>query len=237
MLYLGFDCCHSDHTCFVHHRFVGRCVLSVHVDDIIITRDNASSIIKVKQTFDRVFDVKDLGYLRYFLGIEVTRSHHGISLSQHKYTLDLLKDICMLGYCLASSPIELNLKLSVELGELLPDVFVYQCLMGQLIYLTKLAQQSVVSQFMHAPRTSHLDAVYHILRYLKTCPGLGLLYIAGVQSRVSCFTHVDYEGSKDDRKSTSGFCTFYSNHLLSWKNKKQAVVSCSLTEVEYRAMA
>ena len=70
MLSLGFVRCHSDHTCFVHHHSDGRCVLlSVYVYDIIIIEDDAPSI--TKQTFSRVFDVKDLGLLQYFLGIEV----------------------------------------------------------------------------------------------------------------------------------------------------------------------
>jgi hypothetical protein len=60
----------------------------------------------------------------------------------------------------------------------------YQRLVGCLIYLTNTRSDltftvSVVSQFMHAPRTAHLDAVDHILRYLKTSPGLGLFYSAG----------------------------------------------------------
>ena len=64
-----------------------------------------------------------------------------------------------------------NLKLSAELGNLLPDLSVYQRLVGRLIYLTNTRPDltfavSVGSQFMHSPRTSHLDAVYHIFRYL-----------------------------------------------------------------------
>ena len=81
VLSLGFVRCHSDHTCFVHRRSDGRCVLFVYVDDIIITGDDAPCITKVKQTLGRVIDVKDLGPLQYFLGIEVARSHRGISLS------------------------------------------------------------------------------------------------------------------------------------------------------------
>ncbi|KAF5957110.1 hypothetical protein HYC85_004335 [Camellia sinensis] len=67
------------------------------------------------------------------------------------------------------------------------------------------------------------------LRYLKTTPSL--------QPGLSCFTYVDYAGSKIDRRSTFGLCTFYGNHLISWKSKKHVVVSRSSPEVEYRAMA
>uniref|UniRef100_A0A2N9IER4 Reverse transcriptase Ty1/copia-type domain-containing protein n=1 Tax=Fagus sylvatica TaxID=28930 RepID=A0A2N9IER4_FAGSY len=191
ILSMEFVRCHSDHTCFIRRRSDGRCIiLLVYVDDIILTGDDAPGIAHVKQSLGKVFDVKDLGALKYFLGIEVARSRHGISLSQRKYTLDLLQDTV-----------------------------------------------SVVSQFMHAPRTSHLDAVHHILRYVKTSPGLGLFYSAGHQSGLSCFTDADYAGSQTDRRSTTGLSTFYGNHLISWKSKKQTVVSRSSAEAEYRAMA
>uniref|UniRef100_A0A2N9F8S9 Reverse transcriptase Ty1/copia-type domain-containing protein n=1 Tax=Fagus sylvatica TaxID=28930 RepID=A0A2N9F8S9_FAGSY len=199
-------------------------------------------IAHVKQSLGKVFDVKDLGALKYFLGIEVAHSRHGISLSQRRYTLDLLQDTGMLGCRPASTPMDPNLKLSVESGELLSNPSMYQRLVGRLIYLTNTRPDltfavSVVSQFMHAPCTSHLDTVHHILRYVKTSPGLGLFYSAGHQSRLSCFTDADYAGSQTDRRFNTGLSTFYGNHLISWKSKKQATISRSSAEAEYRAMA
>ncbi|XP_059627363.1 uncharacterized mitochondrial protein AtMg00810-like [Cornus florida] len=204
--------------------------------------DDASGIAQAKLHLQKSFDMKDLGPLRYFLGIEVVRSRRGISLFQRKYVLDLLQDTGMLGCRPASTPMEPNLKLSVESGELLSDPSVYQHLVGRLIYLTNTRPDltfavSVVSQFMHAPRSTHMDAVYHILRYLKSCPSLGLFYALGNQSGLSCFTDADYAGCKTDRRPTSDFCTFYGNHLISWKSKKQTVVSRSCAEAEYRATA
>uniref|UniRef100_A0A2N9IQ13 Integrase catalytic domain-containing protein n=1 Tax=Fagus sylvatica TaxID=28930 RepID=A0A2N9IQ13_FAGSY len=243
ILSMEFVRCHSDHTCFIRRRLDGCCIiLLVYVDDIILTGDDAPGISQVKQDLGKVFDVKDLGSLRYFLGIEVARSRNGISLSQRKYTLDLLQDTGMLGCRPASTPMDPNLKLSTESGDLLLNPSMYQRLVGRLIYLTNTRPDltfvvSVVSQFMHAPRTAHLDAVYHILRYLKTSPGLGLFYSASHQSGLSCFTDADYAGSQTDRRSTTGLSTFYGNHLISWKSKKQAVVSRSSAEAEYRAMA
>ena len=119
----------------------------------------------------------------------------------------------MLGCRPASSPMEPNLNLSIESGDLLPNAHVYKRFVGRLIYLTNPRLDitfalSVVSQFMHAPQTSHLDTVHHILRYLKTCPELGLFYIAGAQSGVSCFTNADYAESKDDKRSTLVFVFF-----------------------------
>ena len=145
----------------------------------------------------REFDIKDLGNLKYFLGIEVARSCKGVSLSQRKYTLDLLQNTGMLECKPASTFMDQNLKLSTESGEPLTNPAMYQRLVGRLIYLTNTRPDlafavSIVSQFMHTPRTAHLDAVYHILRYLKSCPGLGLFFSADTQTGISCFTDTDY---------------------------------------------
>ena len=91
VLSMGFTRCHSDHTCFIRRQSQGRCIIiSIYVDDIIITGDDASGIVQVKRDLGTSFDVKDFGSFRYFLGIEVARSRQGISLSQRKYSLDLL---------------------------------------------------------------------------------------------------------------------------------------------------
>ncbi|GFY95400.1 hypothetical protein Acr_10g0007850 [Actinidia rufa] len=212
VLSLDFIRCQSDQTCFIHRRSDGQCVnISVYVDDIIITGDDASGIERVKQTLRKAFDTKDLGPLRYFLKIE---------------------DTGMMGCRPASSPMDPNFKLSPESGDLLPDATQYQHLVGRLIYLTHTRPDisfavSVVSQFMHATRTSHLDVVHHILQYLKTCPGLRLFYTSKEQCGVSCFTDADYAGSKTNFRSTSelGFPAASSSTLFC--DNKSAIMLAS----------
>ena len=88
VLSIGFTRCHSDHTCFIRRCPDGRCIiLSVYVDDIIITGNDTTGIARVKEKLGTVFDVKDLGPLRYFLGIEIARSRHGISMTQKEIYL------------------------------------------------------------------------------------------------------------------------------------------------------
>ena len=114
--------------------------------------------------------------------------------------------------------------------------------MGKLNYLTLTRPDiafpvSVVSQFMNSPRTSHWDAIIHILRYLKKAPGRGILYKDHGHCKIEGFSDADWAGCPMDRRSTSGYCVFVGGNLVSWKSKKQAVVSRSSAESEYRAMA
>ncbi|XP_059627497.1 uncharacterized mitochondrial protein AtMg00810-like [Cornus florida] len=96
---------------------------------------------------------------------------------------------------------------------------------------------SVVSQFMHSPCAPHLDSAIRILRYLKVCPGRGILFANHGHLRVEAWTDADYAGSNSDRGSTSGYCTTIGGNLVTWHSKKQDVVSRSSAEAEYRAMA
>ena len=126
--------------------------------------------------------MKDLGELRYFLGVEVDRQDEKMSLTQHKYTLDLLAKAGMTDCKPLPTPSVVNQKLSICDGELYPDAVKYRSLVGMLQYLTFTRPDIVysvnqVSQFMHEPKTGHMDAVKRILRYLKGTVGDGLIYI------------------------------------------------------------
>jgi len=90
---------------------------------------------------------------------------------------------------------------------------------------------------MTAPRTSHLQAAIHILKYLKNAPGLGLFYPVHNSHRLQAFSDFDWASCNTTRKSVTGYCIFYGSCLISWKSKKQSTISRSSTETEYRALA
>ncbi|GAV62043.1 hypothetical protein CFOL_v3_05567 [Cephalotus follicularis] len=144
-------------------------------------------------------------------------------------------------------------KLDNEKGELLHDPDKYRRLVGKLNYLTNTRLDisfavSAVSQFMSAHRTTHWQAVLHIVRYLKGALGRGLifrdrghLHIVGYSDpdclEVTGYSYANWAGCPVDRRSTSRYCVFLVGNLVSWKSKKQSVVSHSSAEAEYRAMA
>ena len=87
----------TDHSVFYYHNSSRQCIyLVVYVDDIIITGSDQDGIQKLKQHLFTQFQIKDLGKLKYFLGIEIAQSSSGVILSQRKYALDILEETDML---------------------------------------------------------------------------------------------------------------------------------------------
>ena len=231
----------SDHSVFFKNTREGVILLGVYVDDIVITGSDTTGISSLKTFLHTQFQTKDLGTLKYFLGIEVSRSKKGIYLSQRKYVLDLLSETGKLGARPSSAPMTPNIQLTKE-GELMDDPERYRRLVGKLNYLTVTRPDiaysvSIVSQFLASPTVDHWAALEQILCYLKGAPGRGILYSNHGHTQIECFTDADYGGSKIDRRSTTGYCVFFGGNLVSWKSKKQHVVSRSSAESEYRAMA
>ena len=140
----------------------------MYVDDIILTRDYEEELLKIKRSLAKEFEVKDLGPLRYFLGMEVAQSQRGIFVSQRKNILDLLKETGMLWCKPASTPMDSKRKLGHEEEGVPVDKGRYQRLVGKLIYLAHTQHDigfavSVVSQFMNHPMEEHMEAVHRIL--------------------------------------------------------------------------
>lgn len=186
--------------------------------------------------------MKNLGGLKYFLGIEVARSQRGIFLSQRKYVLDLLSEVGLLDCKPADTPIAQNHKLAECSNHVPANKERYQQLVGKLIYLAHTRPDiayavSVVSQFMHRPNKDHMDAVIRIMRYLKSSPGKGIMFSKNNHLRIDGYTDADWAGNVSDRKSTSGYFTFVGGNLVTWRSKKQKVVALSSAEAEFRGMA
>ncbi|KAI9201633.1 hypothetical protein LWI28_026451 [Acer negundo] len=147
--------CQTDHTMIVKHSIGGKItILIVYVDDIILTDNCEEEIQALKQVLARAFKIKDLGSLKYFLGIEIARSKEGITVSQRKYVLDLLKETGMKDCKPKDNPMDYTMKLGSDEGSAPVDKRRYQRLIGKLIYLSHTRLDigfpiSAVSQFMN----------------------------------------------------------------------------------------
>jgi len=157
----GLKRCEADHSVFYGYTSSDKCVyLMVYVDDIVITRNDITRIAQLNNHLFSHFQTKDLGRLKYFLGIEVTQSKEGVIISQRKYALDILEETRLTNTKSIDSPMDSNQKLTRDQGELFSDPERYRRLVGKLIYLTITRPGlsylvGVVSQFMQNPHIDH----------------------------------------------------------------------------------
>jgi len=216
--------------------------LLVYVDDIILTASTTSLLRHVVQQLCCEFAIKDLGDLHFFLGVQVRRDASGFSLSQAQYTEDILERAGMSNCKLTTTPVDVKQKLSAADGEPAADGSFYRSITGALQYLT-LTRPDIayaVNQaclYMQSPRAAHWNLVKRILRYLRGSISDGLFISASPSTELKAYSDADWAGYPDTRRSTSGYCVFLGDSLVSWSLKRQPMVSRSSAEAEYRAVA
>ncbi|XP_058741841.1 uncharacterized mitochondrial protein AtMg00810-like [Vicia villosa] len=199
-------------------------------------------INKTKQILHQHFHLKDLGPLKYFLGIEVARNTTSININQRKYTPDLLSSAGLLACKPAKTPMARDTRLSATKGITMTDPTKFRRLVGQLIYLLNTRPDIAyavqqLSQHMQTPTDIHYEAALRVLRYRKNTPAQGIFFSSKQHLQIKAFSDSDWATCPDTRRSITGYCIYLGQSLVSWKSKKQPTVSRSSTEAEYRSMA
>ncbi|KAL7608142.1 hypothetical protein Lser_V15G12411 [Lactuca serriola] len=244
LLEFGFVQSMNDFTLFVKISNGTIVILLVYVDDIILSGNSNEEVNKVKDFLKSKFLIKDLGKLKFFLGIEVIDINKGVCLCQRKYCMELLHEFGMLSCKLFKTPLDCNVVIRGEGFDsndvLIQNVVIYQKLIGKLIYLTITRPNisyvvQVLSQFMHSLRKSHFNIAIRLLRYLKLNPGRGFAVTKG-NPILKSFVDADWAKCLVSRGSITGSIVFLGDTIISWKSKKQDTLSRSSTESEYRAL-
>jgi len=205
----GFRHSLSNYSLFVLQRPRVHIVVLVYVDDLIISGDNHEAIIKCKAYLHNCFHMKDLGILKYFLGVEVVQSSAGIFLCQRKYALEIIAETGLLGAEPSNVPIEHNHRLALAVDLFFPHPDQHRRLVGRLIYLCFMRPElsycvHVLSQFMQAPKETHWEAALCVVQYLKGNPGQGVLLRKDFDLQLSSLCDSDWVRCPLTHKSLTG---------------------------------
>ncbi|PKU63719.1 Retrovirus-related Pol polyprotein from transposon TNT 1-94 [Dendrobium catenatum] len=237
----GFHQSAADPSLLIYNKDAKTIYILVYVDDILLTGNDAATITHLLSALHNRFNMKNLGSISYFLGMQVLHTDNGFHLSQSKYAADILQKAGMAECKPISTPIASKTPFSgsTTLPSVQADLF--KQLVGSLQYLT-LTRPDIfytvnrLCQHMHQPQEIHFQLLKHLLRYLKGTLSFGLPLVA-TTLRLSAYSDSDRAGNPVDRKSTTGYCAFLGSNLISWQVKKQKTVARSSTEAEYRALA
>ncbi|CAA6669406.1 unnamed protein product [Spirodela intermedia] len=193
------------------------------------TFTHQNNIKCLEQNLFREFDIKSLGRLKYFLGIEVAYSK-GVFLSQHRYILDLLQETGELECKPTKTLIDSNLILEEGKYSNQVDKSSYHC--PDITFAV-----NVISQHMNDPREIHLIGSILSVGISKDNNRTRHYIQKRRESFCKIYTNADYAGCVINRRSTSGYRTFVCGNLVTWRSKKQQVVARSSAEVEFTALA
>ncbi|XP_026432297.1 uncharacterized protein LOC113329659 [Papaver somniferum] len=242
ILQYGFTQSAYDSAMFIRKTKRGMVFLLLYVDDMFITGNDLEGISALKLHLSSCFEMKYLGFLRYFIGIEVDKSSSGYFISQVKYATNILQRAGLTDNKTVDTPLELNVKLNCIDGQALPNPTLYRQLVGSFNHLTITRPNishavHIVIQFMSPPRSTHFAAVLRILRYIKGTLYQRLHFSSTYNLRLRAYSDSDWAGDATDRRSTTSYCMFLGDSLITRRSKKQTVVSRSSAEAEYITLA
>jgi hypothetical protein len=214
-------------------------ILLLYVDDLFIT-GKESLIIKCKNDLASEFDMKDLGLMHYYLGLEVWQKRGEVFLGQEKYAIKILQKFGMMEYKSMDTAMNADIrKLKVPDSDPV-DISLYQQLIGSSMYLVNTRLDiffavNTLSQFQVEPREEHWIVAKHVLRNIRETINYGLKYTTSSDIQLHGFTDFDWAGSAEDKKSTSGMCFSLGSTIISWSSRKQKSVALSTTKAKYMA--
>jgi len=239
---IGFYQLHSDHCVYIN-KDTGV-ILAMWVDDLIIFGKSRVQVDKMKDQLRSEFEMKDLGPLRYFVGILVQRDRERrtLRIDQSGYIDMILQHFDMENSTPVATPIATGTKLTktTDDDEII-DAKPYQSMIGSQMYAMLCTRPDIafavsqVSQFNASPTSTHEVIARRILRYLKGSMDLGIEYSGKEGLVLKVFVDADW-GASENRRSIGGYIVIFAGGAISWSCKKQGSVALSSTEAEYMAL-
>jgi hypothetical protein len=250
MMKIGFKKVRSEPCVYVFERNGVRVVVPSYVDDLHILSKSKDNIDHVKKELANYFQLRDLGPTKWFLGIHITRDrpNRTLSLSQHQYCEDMLKEFNFWECTPVATPMVPGLKLTTDMAPQTPEETEYMKdkpylrAVGKLNYLALGTRPdiahtiSTLARFNSNPGPTHWRAVKHLLRYIKGTIDYKLTYGSDPHPiPFLTYSDADFAGEQDSGRSTSGYVILMGGAAVSWSSKLQTRTSNSTTESEYIA--
>ncbi|GJX57893.1 retrovirus-related pol polyprotein from transposon TNT 1-94 [Tanacetum coccineum] len=227
-----------DNTLFTKKKSSNLIIVQIYVDDIIFGLTCQDMCDEFAKIMHDEFEMSMMGELNFFLGLQIKQMEDGIFFNQSKYIKEMLKKFGLEESKPMKTPMSSDTKLTKDEECESVDSTKYRGMIGSLLYLTASRPDIMFSvclcaRFQEAPKTSHLEAVKRIFRYIKGTMHLGLWYPKGTDIETVVYADSNHAGDYVERKSTSGICTFVGCCLTSWFSKKQTALAISTTKAEY----
>ncbi|GKB15038.1 retrovirus-related pol polyprotein from transposon TNT 1-94 [Tanacetum coccineum] len=213
-------------------------IVQIYVDDIIFGSTSQSLCDDFAKIMHDKFEMSMMGELNFFLGLQTKQMKGGIFFNKSKYIKEMLKKFGLEDSKPTKTPMSTEIKLTKDDEANSVDSSKYRGMIGTLLYLTASRPDIMFSVFLCAhfqenPKTTHLEAIKHIFRYVRGTTHLGLWYPKGAGVETVVYADSDHACDYVDLKSTSGVCTFMGCCFTYWFDKKQTALAISTTEAEY----
>ena len=246
---LGYTVSAADEAVFFKIEENSFTIVAAATDDFTIianSPDTANHLIHVELA--KRFEVSDLGPINWLLGVSISRDpeSHTISLGQQAYIEQILNRFNLTNARIATTPMEVGTDLSLDSPHVSTILLTpaektrYREMIGCLMYATVMTRPdiafaiSTLSQFLESPRTTHLQAVSRVFRYLSGTKTFRLV-LGGTNPAIVGYSDSDW-ASQNHRHSISGFVFFIGSGAVTWSSKKQPIITLSSNEAEYVAL-
>ena len=234
---LGFKGTKTDPCMYILQIEGGYCILTIYVDDILLTSPDRKLLATTKKKLMDRFTMTDLGEVSLILGMKITRDrvNKTLRISQTDYTMSILERFGMMDCNPASTPsVGGELPLDQPADTLLDEdgVKAYQSLVGSLLYLSRTSRWDIsyavleLTRATSKPSKAHWTRAKHVLRYLKGRPELDIVYRGG-KFEIKAWADASFAQDLEKRRSTSGFIFLLSGAPISWCSALQSLTQLS----------
>ena len=219
-----------------------------HVDDVMLAVQDKKTEEKLHKALSKLFRIKRMGDISWFLGMKVTRTKAGYRIDQEKYTTDILRRFGSYDVTPVDTPGVAKDKLAAAASRPLTEaeqkmntpakVKLYKAIIGSVLYAAMMTRPDIacvvglLSRVMDGPRAEHWAGVHRLFRYLRGTTSLGLTFSGSV--KLSGHTDANW-GGDTNKKSTSGYVFSLNGGAISWASKRQHATALSSCESEYYA--